>query len=192
MGEIQQFQFGWWEPEKATPKRAPVAKAPPAIDYVVVLPWNFKKTFPPPLPEAIQEGVFRTEKVTPEQVASIHAERAKKCLGMLRHIDSIEKARAEGIDPRTGIPPRNSAAAERLQKYFESAPKQIRKNMDVMVEEYENGFGSDAATAFREAVQAWHDGIEILANPEPETIEIRFEPKERKRSEDRVRRGDCK
>jgi len=184
MGEMRQFRLGW-EPEAGPNAREPASPPaalapPPAIDYVAVLPWNFKKTFPPPLPEAIKEGVFGAGNVTAERVAAIHAERAGECLGMLRHIDAIEKAKAEGIDPRTGLPPRNTAAAQRLQKYFESAPVQVRKNINGLMEEYENAFGSAAAASFREAVDAWHEGIDILANPEPGTVEVRFEKKERK------------
>jgi hypothetical protein len=189
----QQLAFNWTVPqENSTPAGTclPPATdilepAPPSPDSSqcrqdngsIELPWDFVSSFPPPLPAAIEAGQFGEREVTDEHNASVHAAHATECLAILEQLDALEEAKGMRVDPRTGKKPRTPQTRERLRRYLETAPVEARKTFDTLMDVYTDAYGSVAAHAFRQALEATHAGLQIRVKPaEPPQADAASKP----------------
>ncbi len=132
-----------------------------------LLPWDFTTSFPLPLDEAIDNGVMDESDREPESLRSFHETCARECLATLATIDKVNAARRQGIDLRTGKKPRTHEARERLRKELAEKPAKLEHHINVLIDTYAEGFGEEAAAAFRKAVRAWHAGIPVQSESEP-------------------------
>lgn len=149
-----------------SPLPSPPVVSPPAPPPLVqVLPWDFQTTFPPPLKEAVDNGLIRDEEITAQGIRGIHDEHARQILATLHDLDAFRDARHRGVDPATGKPPKSPASRKRLQKRFETEPARLEHAVEVLMDVYETVFGPDAARAFLKAIRAWHAGIKVEAEP---------------------------
>ena len=137
----------------------PATPSPPPLTQI--LPWDFKTTFPEPLPEAIREGLF--EEDDPDHVRWIHKEHANEALAVLEELDVVLDARRRGVDPKTGKKPTRPKTSERLDKFFETEPARLERWFGSLMGAYEDAFGVVAAMMFERAIRAWHAGIEVVA-----------------------------
>jgi hypothetical protein len=157
-------------PAEAAEKSAEpsVGTTPPLVQR---LPWDFRTTFPSPIPQAIDAGVIADEDAQPENLPAIHDEHAREMLMVLHDLNAVLDARRRGVDPMTGKPPRTPAAKERLEKLFETEPERLERWWTTLLDTYESVFGIDAAEAFGKAIKARHAGIEVVAekpsSPQP-------------------------
>jgi len=129
--------------------------------------WDFKTSFPLPTDEAIDNGVMDESDREPENLKSFHETCPRECLATLATIDKVSEARRTGIDPRTGKKPGTHAARERLRKELAEKPAKLEHSFNVLIDTYGEGFGQDAADAFRKAIRAWHAGIPVQSESEP-------------------------
>ena len=161
---MEQHQFDWMAATTTAVHATSLEpeQLPPAP---VVLRWDFRETFPTPLPEAIEAGVLDGCDTAPDAVHSIHEEHAAECLSILRDMDAIAAARQVGIDPHTGRKPRTEATRQRLQQLFVTAPLALASDFEDLISVYESAFGDEAADAFRNALNAWHRGIPVKSEP---------------------------
>jgi hypothetical protein len=127
------------------------------------LPWDFKSTFPQPMPAAIDAGVLSNEDAAPENVRALHEEHARELLMVLHDLDAVLDARRLGVDPATGRPPRTDGAKDRLQRLFATEPDRLERWWQTLMDTYEEAFGADAADAFGKALRARHAGIPVIA-----------------------------
>jgi hypothetical protein len=177
--DVRQLQIEWnpadstIEPKPQGDKIAIAGTAPASQDMVESgggvagifprqeLSWDFRTTFPTPLPTAIDQGVISPEDAAPANVAALHQEHAREMLAALRQLDSVLEARRLGVDPKTGRPPASPAARERLDQLFQTEPRRLRHWHQNLLGTYEGVFGFGAAGEFDKAVRAWHAGIEV-------------------------------
>jgi hypothetical protein len=157
-----------WPPEHvllekhADQSSSALLHAAPATELLVQrLSWDFKTSFPQPTDEAIDNGVLDESDRQPENLKSLHESYARQCLATLAELDKVTDARRQGVDPGTGRKPRTHVARERLRKYLAEEPARLEHSFDALIDTYAEGFGSEAADAFRKAITAWHAGIEV-------------------------------
>jgi hypothetical protein len=146
------------------PERPKQSTSPAAADVLleaVVLPWNFTKTFPPPLQSAMDSGTFLKDVPLAKQVAERHEYFALKCLLLIKRIEGVRRSKA-------------SAHIER-REWLDTVELNLMKRLELKLREYENLFGLEAGEAFLEALNAQLRKIEIFANPDPNTGEIRYD-----------------
>ena len=162
------------EEARATPQQAhePPAVAAAVTDPVFTgpaplaerLPWDFAKTFPPPLPEAVDAGTVDEADAAGENLAALHGAYAGQMWAALGQLDAVMEAARRKVDPATGKRPRSHAARERLDRYLDAEPERLRRWFDTLVETYGAAFGTDAAEAFARAVRARHAGVDVVAD----------------------------
>ena len=128
-----QLRIAWGEPPPAAGPIAPPAVTSPASppapepEHTLVqrLPWDFKESFPPPLPEALEAGILTDEDAEPESIRAIHDEQARQLLATLRDLNFIGDARRRLFDPRTGEVASGPEESERLQKRLFSEAQRL-------------------------------------------------------------------
>lgn len=130
----------------------------PAEGVINHLPWDFDRTFPAPLDEAIAAGTLGTDELGPDDIASIHHEHGNEYLAVLRELDVATAAQQSGVDPRTGKLPRTAKSRDRLRRYLDERVPRLRHALDELLAVYGTAFGDVAATAFRDHLHARHDG----------------------------------
>jgi hypothetical protein len=135
------------------------ASAPPAL--VQRLQWDFTNTFPEPTEEALDAGVISEDDCSPARIRSLHEEHAREALGVLRDLDTVMDVRRQGIDSKTGKPPRTHASRENLRRHHQGEPKRLEHYFHILMETYENAFGIEAADAFTKCIRARHAGIPV-------------------------------
>jgi hypothetical protein len=145
------------------------------------LPWDFKTSFPQPLDEAIDNGVLDESDRQPENLKSLQENYAAQCLATLAALDKVTDARRKGVDPGTGNKPRTHASRERLRKYLAEEPARLEHTFDVLLDTYAEGFGQDAAEAFKKAIIAWHAGIDVALESDKPPTEPPAQPKHARR-----------
>ena len=138
-------------------------------DLVQELPWDFITTFPEPLPDAIEAGNVSEEDAEPDRVRGMHEELSRQLLGVLTDEDKIADARRLGIDPKTRGKPTSHGGKQRLKRYFETEPSQLRRNWQALLGVYAEAFGEEAAGAFVKAIRARHAGIPLVTQAQPDT-----------------------
>jgi hypothetical protein len=72
-------------------------------------------------------------------------------------------ARRRGVDPDTGQKLRTHASREGLRKYLSEESGRLENTFRILIETYENSFGSEAADAFKKCVRARHADIPVEA-----------------------------
>jgi len=151
--------------------------SPPAtsrLPLIQRLKWDFQTTFPRPTDEAIENGKLDESDREPENLKSLHENYSAQCLATLAALDKVMDARRRRVDPATGKVPRTHSARERLRKYLAEEPGRLEHAFAVLIGTYEEGFGQEAAEAFRKAIIAWHAGVEVSADhATPHTRRIR-------------------
>ena len=130
----------------------------------LVLRWDFRVSFPPPLEEAIDAGKLDPSDVLPANLKSLHVEYERVATKILFDLDLIADARRRGIDPSTGVPPRMEKHRVALEQRFKDEPPRLEHALDVMMDAYGEGFGEEAAGEFRKAIVARHHGVDVLAD----------------------------
>jgi len=134
---------------------------------VVVLPWDFRTSFPLPTEDAVLNGRLHPTDVEPENLASLHEALAGQLLVLLRQIDAVTEAQRLGIDPGTGRAPRTAKRRGELEKLFEREPLRLRQELNALFDGYLEVFGLDATDVFRKAVDAWHAGVQVVGEAPP-------------------------
>jgi hypothetical protein len=129
----------------------------------VVLPWDFKRTFPRPLEAAIDAGKIDPSDAEPENLATIHDEHAREALALLSEIDALSDAKVHGVDPKTGKKPRTEKQRIALERLYAEEPTRLQHAFDVLMDVYAEVFGDEAGLAFRQAVTCWHAGVTVVA-----------------------------
>ena len=131
---------------------------PPIIPHTAERPppWDFRTSFPRPLQQALTAGLLGDEEPTTEHIEALHLEHANELLGILDSLDALQHAKETCTNPRTGNRPRTTAGQERLDEQFEREPIELRQRFEDLLAVYADAFGSDAARAFGEWVQAIH------------------------------------
>jgi hypothetical protein len=163
----KQLRINWYNPSdpiEESPKLPKQPDSPPVAEVLlktVVLPWNFTKTFPPPLNSAMEAGVFAKDVPLAKQVADRHDHYALRFFSLLTRIERIRQSM-------------ESAHTER-REWLATVEVDLWKQLDRNFAAYEKLFGSEARQAFRDALNAQRLYREVIANPEPTTVEIRYE-----------------
>jgi hypothetical protein len=139
----------------------------PAI--VERLRWDFKESFPPPLPEALNAGILSDENNQPEKIRAIHDEQARQLLATLRDLNFIGDARRRLFDPRTGEVASAPEEQERLRNRLFSEAQRLELWWQTLIDTYAQAFGDEAADAFCKAVRARNAGIEVIAEAQPQS-----------------------
>lgn len=116
-----QLRISWRdEVSPASRQNASAVAEPPASSpeqsLVQRLRWDFRESFPEPLPEAIDAGIISDEDAEPENLRAIHEEQARQLLVTLRDLNFVGDARRRLFDPRTGNAPNSPEDKERLQR----------------------------------------------------------------------------
>jgi hypothetical protein len=134
---------------------------------VLMLPWDFRSSFPEPLPQAIEAGKINEDDCSPENLRSLHDEHARHALAILSDLDALGDARRLGVDPGTGKPPRTPKQKENLQKRFEEEMPRLEHAYGMLMESYEDVFGDEPAQAFGKAIRAEHADTPVIAEWPP-------------------------
>jgi hypothetical protein len=145
----------------------PNMSVPSPYQLVQMLPWDFRTTFPEPLEAAIEAGTLHEDDVLFENLKALHDEHANHALTLLCDLDAVMEARRTGVDPATGRQPRTSRQRNALQKMFAEEPKRLEHAFEVLMDVYEDAFGSKAVSAFRKAIRARHGGVEVISEFPP-------------------------
>jgi len=148
-------------PETATvslPERPPL---------VQVLPWDFRSSFPPVPDAAIEAGKIYEDDATPENIKALHEEHAQHAVVILATLDALLDAKRRGVDPCTGKAPKTPKQREALETLFCEEPARLERSFNMLMDAYEDVFGTEAAEAFRKAIRAWQAGVEVVAEHPP-------------------------
>lgn len=135
--------------------------------------FDFVKTFPQPLDEAMREagraGLLDDvpEGGELEAIKGVHDETAIDLIQTLRSLDVVKDAEARGIDPNTGKPPRTENAKTQLRERIAEAKQELTQHFDDMLGSYEDAFGRDAARQFEKYVRE-QAGTEAAVDAEGE------------------------
>ncbi len=170
-----QLQINWNAPaESASAAAAELSPASVPVEPVQWLPWDFRDTFPQPMPEAIDAGLIADEYTTPERIKAIHDEHAILLLGALHELDAVLDARRRGAYPATGRIPRTDRGRERLRLSLDREPARLEGWWRTLLDTYQEVFGPEAADAFGKALRARHAGIGIETQrpPAPASLEV--------------------
>jgi hypothetical protein len=161
-----QLRIGWGEGPSASGQSASAVAPPPASEpeqsLVQRLRWDFRESFPEPLPEAIDAGIISDEDAEPENLRAIHQEQARALLATLRDQYFIGDARRRLFDPRTGRTPNTPEDKERLQKQLLSEAQRLDLWWQTLIDTYAQAFGEEAAEAFGTAIRTRNAGIDIV------------------------------
>jgi hypothetical protein len=171
-GDPSQLRIQWSERATAAGPRVPTIVSPPALEpeqaLVQRLPWDFKESFPPPLPEALDAGILSDEDVEPENIRAIHDEQGRQLLATLRDLNFIGDARRRLFDPRTGKSPADPEGKALLQKRLFGEAQRLELWWQTLIDTYAEAFGEEAANAFGKAIRARNAGIDVVAETRPE------------------------
>ena len=127
---------------------------PSAEEFSRPLPWDFDRTFPAPLAEAVAAGTLGTDELGPDEISSLHHEHGNEYLALLRELDTVTAAQESGVDPRTGKPPRTAKSRHRLRCYLDERVPRLRHALDELLAVYQSAFGGAATEAFRNHLHA--------------------------------------
>jgi hypothetical protein len=170
------------EPEKpAATSAAAIAEKPAepaeilddtASPLLQVLPWDFSKTFPPVLQDALDAGVVEEEDAEPEGLTALHAEHAREMLAALSELDRVQDTRRAAVNPAvdrsvTGNAPHTQVTKEKPTEKLCREVDRLEHWWQTLLDTYETVFGPQAADAFDKYVRARHARIEVMAMPEP-------------------------
>jgi hypothetical protein len=144
---------------------------------LLVLPWDFRASFPEPLWAALEAGTLHQTDAEPDNVKAIHDEHVREGLMLLSDLDACFEARRTGTDPRTGKSPKTAKQSEALQKLYQGEIHRLERALADHMAAYADAFGRPAATAFEEAIRTWHAGGLVtseqcpIVSPLPEAVE---------------------
>lgn len=159
----EQYMQSSVEPFDNSSCNAPVVPAA----LVQVLPWDFRTSFPEPLEEAIETGRLNEDDAAPDNLKSLHEEHARHLLVLLAELDAVLDAKRRGVDPRTGRLPKTPKQIEQLNRLFRDEPGRLEREFEVLMDVYEEAFGTEATDSFRKAIRAWHAGVEVISETSP-------------------------
>ena len=131
------------------------------------LKWDFKTSFPQPTDQAVDEGVIDAADLTPDAIRSIHEEHARQALGALHDLDVVMDAKRRGVDPRNNRKPMLAETKQRLQTFLETEPARLDRWYQTLMDTYADTVGADAADQFSKAIRAWHAGIQVVGDGQP-------------------------
>lgn len=177
MAKHVQLRFDWnqakSEPSSPLHSETMPKLADASLETTSVEPqskWDFLNTFPNPRGDAVQAGLFGMDELTGDQIRGIHIERAAECFSLLVELTRINEARLTRVDPRTGSKPRTANTRKRLDEFLNSEPRRLTRDFNHLMAVYEDGFGEDAAKAFRMHLLSAHPKayLEQVGDPEYE------------------------
>jgi len=148
---------------------APPPASTPEESLVQRLRWDFRESFPEPLPEAIDAGIVSDEDAEPENIRAIHQEQTRQLLATLRDLNFVGDARRRLFDPRTGKTPNSPEDKERLQERLARETQRLELWWQTLIDTYAEAFGEEAADALGKAIRARNAGIEVVAETQSET-----------------------
>jgi hypothetical protein len=167
-----QFQMDWSggaaSPPTTSPEPIARPNAPRADGLVLVLKWDFRRSFPEPTEEALDFKLIEPEDETAEGIRRIHEEEARQMLATLDELQVVRDAKRRHVDPKTNKAPKDKEAKEKLETFFETEPDRLERWFDNLLGVYGEAFGDEAAREFGKAVRAWHAGIEVVSESAPE------------------------
>jgi hypothetical protein len=168
-----QLRIGWSGDSSASGQSATVVAPPlasePQPSLVQHLRWDFKESFPPPLPEALDAGILTDEDAEPENLRAIHDEQGRQLLATLRDLNFIGDARRRLFDPMTGEVARAPEEQERLRKRLFGEAQRLELWWQTLIDTYAQAFGEEAADDFGKAIRARNAGIDIVVDARPGT-----------------------
>ena len=168
-----QLRISWGDDSRGPRQRTPVVESPPQEPLVQRLRWDFRESFPQPLPEAIDAGIIGDEDIEPENIRAIHQEQGRQLLATLRDISFIADARLRLFDPRTGKSPTTPEEKQKLQNQLVHETQRLELWWQTLIDTYAEAFGEEAADAFGKAIRARNAGIEVVGESEsPRPIDI--------------------
>lgn len=137
--------------------------------------WDFRRTFPQPLEEAIDAGVIDGDQLDEASIRSMHDELARQCLCVMADLDALREASERGINPLTGKAPRTAKQRAKLDALLREEPLRLRRELDETMDAYATAFGDDATQAFRRTLDEWHQSGDVdRASPcEPPAVDYR-------------------
>jgi hypothetical protein len=170
-GDSSQLRIEWGDPSPPSGNATSAVAEPPADEaeqsLVQRLRWDFRESFPEPLPEAIDTGILSDEDIEPENIRAIHDEQGRQLLATLRDMSFIGDARRRLFDPRTGKAPSDPQDKERLQRRLTSETQRLELWWQTLIDTYAEAFGEEAADAFGKAIRARNAGIDVVAESQP-------------------------
>lgn len=133
------------KPRENMPKNIP-AKTPAKVGESAGQGWDFETRFPPPMPEAFEQGILQDDPDTfdDEANASIHEEMFNDLGAQLADIGAIEEGLAKGLDPVSGKPIRGDKRRPQLEKELAN----LRQSYAAGLQSYESAYGAEAREAF--------------------------------------------
>ena len=137
--------------------------------------WDFRRTFPQPLEEAIDAGVIDGDQLDEAGIRSIHDELARQCLVVMADLDALREASERGINPLTGKAPRTAKQRTKLDALLREEPLRLQRELDETMDAYATAFGDDAAQGFRQTLDEWHQSGDLdRAGPcDPPVVDFR-------------------
>ncbi len=138
------------------PSTATLAIAVDIPAPVSTLPQSDGPPLFPPLPDAVECGVFGVTEAGPiepdeEDVASLTTEHANEMMGLLADLAAVEDGLRTGRDPRTGKLPRTPETRARLAERLRTERVRLQEAYADALAVYAEAFGDDAAAA----LNAW-------------------------------------
>jgi hypothetical protein len=152
-------------PDRVTGSTEALPANEPQPAPVQRLPWDFKESFPPPLPEALGVGILGDEDTGPEKIRALHDEQARRLLATLRDMNFIGDARRQLFDPRTGEIASEPEQKKQLRSRLFGEVQRLGLWWQTLIDTYAQAFGEEAADAFAKAIRARNAGIEVIAEP---------------------------
>lgn len=192
MAAQQQLQFNFDASRRSDPPSAPgnspldsqrLTKAPTEAELQfqgkqdlppLVLKWDFRTTFPQPLDEAIDAGKLHDTDMMPENLRGLHLEHERVALAYLQEHAQLADAQLRGVDAKTGKPPSSEKQRIVFEAHLPRELERLKHAFEVLIDVYTEGFGNEAAEAFRKAVHARHHGINVLAETPPPRVEHNY------------------
>lgn len=123
---------------------------------------EFETAFPQPTDAAKRElipGDHYPDPEDREQVAKFHDNVVKELIGMTGQLEDIESAIRDGIDPRTGKPPKPKDA-KKLKTELEDARDAAKEAMKGTLSQYADIYGPEAADRLKAYARKVYDADE--------------------------------
>lgn len=161
----------------AVPSPDPVdapAPSPPQHPSPLVerLRWDFDTCFPQPIDEAIDAGVLDASDRQPDNLRGLHEDFSRQCLAALDRLAVVHDARRRGVDPDSGQTLKSAAARKQLRRLLADELERAQRGYRILVETYENAFGTEAAAAFDRYLRARQAGIRVVAEDRPRSVGV--------------------
>ncbi len=91
----------------------------------------------------------------------MHDELARQCFSVMADLDALREASKRGINPLTGKAPRTAKQRANLDALLRDEPQRLKRELDETMDAYATAFGDEAAKAFRQTIDEWHQSGDL-------------------------------